>query len=68
MTIVDLAPASLRMAELVGRVPDGLLGGPTPCPGYTLGDLVDHVGGLALAFTAAATKAGGDAGVPGTVR
>src|SRR6266568_4931159 len=33
---------------------------PTPCPAYTLGDLIDHVGGLALAFTAAARKQPGD--------
>ena len=29
---------------------------PTPCPAYTLGDLIEHVGGLALAFSAAADK------------
>ncbi len=32
------------------------LGKPTPCPAYTLGDLIDHVGGMALAFTSAARK------------
>jgi uncharacterized protein (TIGR03086 family) len=37
-------------------VDDADLGKPTPCPSYTLGDLIDHVGGLALAFTAAARK------------
>ncbi|MPY95701.1 MAG: TIGR03086 family protein [Acidimicrobiia bacterium] len=62
MTFVDLGPATRRMADLVSGVRDDQLDGPTPCPGYTLGDLVDHVGGLALAFTAAATKAGGEAG------
>ena len=61
MTPVDLEPAARRMADLVSRVPDELLDGPTPCPAYTLGDLLDHVGGLTLAFTAAATKAFGDA-------
>jgi uncharacterized protein (TIGR03086 family) len=50
------------MADLVSGVPDELLDGPTPCPAYTLGDLLDHVGGLALAFTAAATKATGETG------
>ena len=30
--------------------------GPTPCPAYSVGDLVEHIGGLALAFTWAATK------------
>jgi uncharacterized protein (TIGR03086 family) len=65
MSIVDLGPATRRMADLIRRIPDGLLDGPTPCPAYTLGDLLDHVGGLTLAFTAAATKATGDAGSQG---
>lgn len=60
MTAVDLEPATRRMADLIGGVPDELLGGPTPCPAYTLGDVLDHVGGTAVAFTAAARKAGGD--------
>ncbi len=38
-----------------------MLDRPTPCPDYRLGDLIEHVGGLTLAFTAAATKAGGEA-------
>jgi uncharacterized protein (TIGR03086 family) len=44
------------MADLVRNVADDQLKNPTPCPDYTLGDLVEHVGGLSLAFTAAATK------------
>lgn len=54
---VDLEPAARQMADLIAQVPDDLLDGPTPCPAYTLGDLVDHVSGLALAFTSAARKA-----------
>jgi uncharacterized protein (TIGR03086 family) len=54
---VDLEPATRQMADLIDQVPDDLLDGPTPCPAYTLGDLLDHVSGLALAFTAAARKA-----------
>jgi uncharacterized protein (TIGR03086 family) len=61
MTLVDLEPAAQRMAELVRGVPDELLDGPTPCPAYKLGDLLDHVGGAALAFTGAAKKETGDA-------
>jgi uncharacterized protein (TIGR03086 family) len=53
---VDLGPAARRLAGLVARVPDDALGRPTPCPAYLLGDLIEHVGGLALAFTAAARK------------
>jgi len=56
MDIVDLGPAAQRLADLVARVSDDELGNPTPCPAYTVGDLVEHVGGLALAFTAAANK------------
>ena len=59
MSIVDLGPAAQRLAGLVARVGDDELGKPTPCPAYTLGDLIEHVGGLALAFTAAANKDGG---------
>ena len=62
MDLVDLEPATRRMARLISRVPDDLLDRPTPCPAYTLGDLIEHVGGLALAFTAAATKDFGGAG------
>ena len=52
----DLTPAARRMAELVRNVTDDQLEKNTPCPDYTLGDLVEHVGGFSLAFTAAATK------------
>jgi uncharacterized protein (TIGR03086 family) len=57
---VDLEPAARRLADLVGGVPDELLDAPTPCPAYTLGDLLDHIGGAALAFTGAAVKDPGD--------
>lgn len=56
MTQVDLAPAADRMAEVIRTLPGDMLGAPTPCPDYTVGDLVDHVAGLTLAFTAAAAK------------
>ena len=56
---MDFWPGAQRLAGLVERIGDDDLGKPTPCPAYTLGDLIDHVGGLALAFTAAARKAGG---------
>jgi uncharacterized protein (TIGR03086 family) len=65
MTSVDLEPATTRMADLISGIPDERLAGPTPCPAYTLGDLVDHVGGLTLAFTAAAAKTFGDASAQG---
>lgn len=55
--LVDLEPATRRMAEVIAGVPDGLLDGPTPCPAYALGDLLDHVSGFAVAFRVAAEKA-----------
>ena len=65
MTMIDLGPAARRMVDLVSGVPDGRLDGATPCPSYTLGDLLDHVGGLTLAFTAAASKSEGEIGTQG---
>ncbi|HEY5880257.1 MAG TPA: TIGR03086 family metal-binding protein [Nakamurella sp.] len=52
----DLMPAATNLGRLVRQVPDDRLGDPTPCPDFTVGDLVEHIGGLALAFTAAAHK------------
>ena len=52
----DLTAAAARVATLLRGVSDDQLDGPTPCPAYSVGDLVDHIGGLALAFTWAATK------------
>src|SRR5436190_6696744 len=52
----DLHPATRTLATLVAEVDDSQLGQPTPCPEYTVGDLLDHIGGLALAFAAAARK------------
>lgn len=54
--VVDLGPAARRLADLVANVKDDALQRPTPCPAYTLGDLIEHVGGMALAFTAAGRK------------
>ena len=50
------APAARQLATLVRGVTDEQLDAPTPCPEYTVGDLLDHIGGLAKAFTWAATK------------
>lgn len=52
----DLAPAAERLARLVAAVPEDALDDPTPCAKYTVGDLVEHIGGLAVRFTAAAVK------------
>ena len=55
----DLQPTTQRLATLVERVDDSQLGAPTPCPDYSVGDLLDHIGRLAVAFTSAARKRDG---------
>ena len=62
---IDLEPAARRTAAVVAGVTDDQLGRTTPCPDYTLGDLLEHVGGLAVAFRAAATKTGAELGGAG---
>ncbi|MFD9700586.1 TIGR03086 family metal-binding protein [Lentzea sp. NPDC059081] len=52
----DLTPAADRLAGVVRGVTDRDLKAPTPCPEYAVADLLDHVHGLALAFTMAARK------------
>ena len=56
MDPLDFDPATTTMARLVRGVTDDQLSDPTPCPDYTVADLVDHIGGLAHAFTASAVK------------
>lgn len=56
-TTLPFGPATATLARVVSGVRDDQLGGPTPCPDWTVADLVDHIGGLTTAFTAAATKA-----------
>jgi uncharacterized protein (TIGR03086 family) len=63
--MIDLGSAATEMARLVDNVGDDMLDRPTPCPDYTLGDLLEHVGGLALAFTGAAKKDTGESGAQG---
>ena len=56
MSTLDFGPTTHVLAELVRGVRDDQLGDPTPCPDYTVADLLDHIGGLALAFTLSARK------------
>ena len=56
----DVKAATDRMKQVLARITDDQLDGPTPCPDYRVGDLIQHVGGLSLAFTNAAQKGGGD--------
>src|SRR4051794_23797397 len=56
---IDLEATARKTADLVTAVPDELLNSPTPCPKYSVGDLVEHIGGLAIAFRDAAAKVSG---------
>ena len=53
---IDLGPAARQLAALVRGVGPDMLDAATPCPDYCVGDLLDHIDGLAQAFTWAATK------------
>jgi uncharacterized protein (TIGR03086 family) len=55
----DLRPAAHTLAALVAETDDAQLDRATPCPDYTVGDLLDHIGGLAAAFASAARKENG---------
>jgi uncharacterized protein (TIGR03086 family) len=50
----DLEPATRALAELIDGVRDDQLTALTPCPGMSVGTMLDHADGFALAFTAAA--------------
>lgn len=56
METIDFGPATTTMRRLVRGVTDDQLDLPTPCEKYAVGDLVEHIGGLTLAFTGAARK------------
>ncbi|WP_183097518.1 TIGR03086 family metal-binding protein [Nocardioides pelophilus] len=56
MDLIDFEPATTTLRRLVTSVTDDQLAAPTPCADYSVGDLVDHIGGLAIAFAGAARK------------
>ena len=53
---MDLTSACQRAADVLTGVTDEQLGLPTPCEKLRLDELIAHIGGLALAFAAAAGK------------
>jgi uncharacterized protein (TIGR03086 family) len=59
--VLDLTPATDAVAGVVATVRDDQLSGETPCEGTSVAALLDHLDGLAQAFTAAADKAPVDA-------
>jgi uncharacterized protein (TIGR03086 family) len=54
--MIDLTPACQCTSDALAKVADDQLAVATPCEKYRLDDLLQHIGGLALAFTAAAGK------------
>lgn len=52
----DLAPVASSVAALLHGVRDEHLDAPTPCPDYTVAEMLGHVHGLSQAFVAAAAK------------
>ncbi|HEX6148673.1 TIGR03086 family metal-binding protein [Nocardioides sp.] len=56
MSSFDLAAATQVTADVVFGVDDDQLSDRTPCPEYTVADLLDHVHGLSIAFAEAARK------------
>lgn len=54
--MIDLGPATRAVADVVRNVKDDQLTAATPCPEYTVADLLDHLDGLSLAFVGAGRK------------
>lgn len=54
--MLDLHPATGVVTRLLDGVSDDQMRDPTPCPGYPVAALLDHLMGLSLAFTWAADK------------
>jgi uncharacterized protein (TIGR03086 family) len=55
-TTLDLGPQARTVARLAERVTDQQLAAGTPCPAYTVRNLLGHVAGLSVAFRDAARK------------
>jgi uncharacterized protein (TIGR03086 family) len=66
--MLNLEPAAQEVTRLLAGVRDAQLGDPTPCDGYPVAALLDHIAGLSLAFTWGARKSAppptGPAGAP----
>lgn len=54
--MLDLTAPARQVTAVVVEVGDDQLHRPSPCPAYSVGHLLDHVRGLAIEFTNAATK------------
>jgi uncharacterized protein (TIGR03086 family) len=60
MPFTDLGPATDRLCMVVEGVSDDALVARTPCSEYSVGDLLDHLAGVTVAFGGAARKAEGE--------
>jgi uncharacterized protein (TIGR03086 family) len=56
MDTIDFAPATRAVTAVLDGIRDDQLDGRTPCPEASVADLLDHLSGLSLAFTLAASK------------
>lgn len=54
--MIDFKPVTDRVAGLLGAVKDERLGDPTPCEEFSVAMLLNHLLGLAFAFTSTAKK------------
>lgn len=54
--MIDLEPATRRLTSVIDAISDAELTGPTPCPGTSVGDLIDHLSVFAGSFIASARK------------
>lgn len=54
--MLDFGPATAELARVLVAVSDDQLDDATPCTEMRVRDLIDHVDGFAMAFTAAASK------------
>jgi uncharacterized protein (TIGR03086 family) len=54
--MIDLEPATTTLTRIVEGLRDDQLSDRTPCLDTSVADLLDHVDGFSLAFTAAANK------------
>ena len=54
--MINFSPSCQRTAGVLANVTDDHLTASTPCADFSVGDVLHHVGGLTLAFAAAARK------------
>jgi uncharacterized protein (TIGR03086 family) len=63
--MTDLVPATERLCALIANVLEQDLIRPTPCTEYSVGDLLDHLAGITVAFGGAALKRSGGSSTMG---